>query len=254
MTRNAAAQFRFPAGLSVDGVDPGTNVIVGGPSGRGAREVALRLAMAGGEDEGVVLLSADVGGRSLLDRAEDVTGGFDRARVGVVDCSGIEDDQQRFDEHGRTIDDPGDLLGIQMEFSVLYETLVERGLDRVRVGVFSVSSLLAHADLRAVSRFVHMLTGRVIATGDLGVFVVDEAMQDDRTVDAIERFCDGAIDVRDGTDGTFEARVRGLGVEPYGGDEAEGGHGVEAGSEHGAGDEAWRPVSTVERDQQRRRP
>jgi len=237
MTRSANARFAVPAGLSLDGLDPGTNVMVGGPSGRGAREVALRLVMGGvADDEGVVLLSADVGGRSLLDRAERVADGFDRSRVGVVDCSGIEDDQQRFDEHGRAIDDPGDLLAIQMEFSTLYETLVERGLDRVRLGVFSVSSLLAHADLQDVSRFVHMLTGRVIATEDLGVFVVDEAMQDDRTVDAIERFCDGTIDVRDGTDGTFEARVRGFDPDV----EAESG--------------AWRSVSAGERDQQRRRP
>ena len=234
MKSDARSDFRFPAGFSLDGVGPGTNVMVSGPSGRGARDVALRIAMASldEDDEGVLLLSADVSGRSLLERAEAAAGPIDRSRIGVVDCSGMEDDQQRFDEHGESIDDPGDLMHIEMEFSTLYETLVERGFARVRLGVFSVSSLLAHADLRTVSRFVHMLTGRIIATDDLGVFVVDETIQAGCTVDAIERYCDGTIDVRDGEDGDeFEVRIRGFAAEPG----------------------SWTPVTAGERDQQRRR-
>ncbi len=215
MSRGDDAKFRVPVDLPVDGLDPGTNVMVAGPSSRGARTVALRLVMAGvAHGEGALLLSADVGGRALLDRATDVVGEFDRSRVGVVDCSGVDDDQQRFDERGDPIDDPGDLLRIEMETSVLYETLLDRDLDRVRIGAFSVSSLLAHADLESVSRFVHMLTGRVVATGDLGVFVVDSSMQDDRTVDAIEGYCDVSIDVRE-EDGEFEVRVRGPDSAPW---------------------------------------
>lgn len=233
MTRNDGSTFAVPADLSLDGLEPGTNVMVGGPSGRGAREVALRLVMTGAtSNEGVILLSADVSGRALLERAENVAGKFDRGQVGVVDCSGVDDDQQRFDEHGEPIGDPGDLMGIEMEFSVLYETLVERGHDRIRLGVFSVSSLLAHSDLRDVSRFVHMLTGRIIATQDLGVFVVDETMQEDTTVDAIEQYCDGTIDVRDGDDGAFEVRVRGFDAEPA----------------------SWASMTAKEPDQKRRRP
>lgn len=232
MTRDADSQFRFPTDLSLDGVGPGTNVMVTGPSGRGARDVALHLVMDGSDDnEGILLLSADVGGRALLDRAQDLGDGIDRSRIGVVDCSGIDDDQQRFDEHNQPIDDPGDLMSIEMEFSVLYETLVERGYDKVRLGVFSLSSLLAHSDLQSVSRFVHMLTGRVIATDDLGVFVVDETMQDDRTVDAIEQYCDGTIDVRE-ADGEFEVRVRGLATESG----------------------TWTQVEPEPRDDKRRRP
>jgi KaiC/GvpD/RAD55 family RecA-like ATPase len=232
MNENDRERFTSPSGLSLDSVRPGTNVMVSGPSGRGARNVALRLVMASAEsDDGVLLVSADVDGRALLDRAADVAGPLDRTRIGVVDCSGLDDDQQRFDEYGESIEDPGDLMRIEMELSTLYETLTGQGYDRVRLGVFSVSSLLAHADLQRVARFVHMLTGRVIATDDLGVFVVDETMQDDRTVDAIEQFCDATIDVRDGEDGAFEARVRGLDAET----------------------ESWSAVTAEEPDQRRRR-
>lgn len=217
MTAENSSLFTVPTALSLDELAPGTNVMVNGPSGNGARRVALQLMMAGhATNDGVLLLSADVSGRALLERATSVAGEFDRGQVGVVDCSGVADDQQRFDEHGETIEDPGDLMGIEMEFSVLYETLAERGHDRIRLGVFSVSSLLAHADLRDVSRFVHMLTGRVIATRDLGVFLVDGTMEADTTVDAIEQYCDATIDVRDGETSEFEARIRGITTDSAG--------------------------------------
>lgn len=207
-----AERFMLPTHLIPDDVQPGTNVLVSGPSGRGARDVALQLVFSElAPDEAVILLSADVGGRSLLQRVEKVAGPIDRTRIGVVDCSGRDDEQERFEEHVEAIDGPGDLMSIKMEFSVLYETLVERGYDRVNLGVFSVASLLAHADLQSVSRFVHMLTGRVITTDDVGVFVVDASMQDDRTVDAIERYCDVSVDVRDDASEGRQFRTRGPG-------------------------------------------
>lgn len=192
---------------------PGTNVLVSGPSGRGARDVALRLVLSDlAPGEAAILLSADVGGSALLQRAENAAGPIDRTRIGVVDCSGFDDEQERFKQRGEPIDDPGDLRSIEMEFSALYETLVEQGYDRVCIGVFSISSLLAHTDLQSVSRFVHMLTGRVIATNDAGVFVVDASMQDNQTIDAIEKYCDGSVDVRDEASGGRQFRTRGLGT------------------------------------------
>jgi hypothetical protein len=194
-------------------VQPGTNVLVSGPSGHGARDVALQLVLSeSAPDEVLILISADVGGPPMQQRAADIDGPIDRTRIGVVDCSGLDDDQARFREHGEPIDDPGYLMNIEMEFSVLYETLVERGYDRVYLAVFSVSSLLAHADLQSVSWFLYMLTGRITAAGEVGVFVVDASMQDDRTVDAIEWYCDGSVEVRHRVSEGRQFRTRGLGI------------------------------------------
>ncbi|WP_425433260.1 DUF7504 family protein [Haloarcula nitratireducens] len=79
--------------------------------------------------------------------------------------------------------------------------------------MFSVSALIAHAELEAVSRFIHMFSGRVIATDDLGVFVLDSSMQDDLTVDVIEQYCDGAIGVQMTDDDNTVIRARGLGID-----------------------------------------
>jgi hypothetical protein len=189
-------RFGFPAPLFPDGVEPGTNILVKGPGDSGAREVALRLTQPERyRNEGRLLLSTDVSGRHLLDWASEVGDGVDPERVGVVDCSGIADEDHRFDPHDH-IEGPGDVMAIEIAVATLYETLRAKGFDRVRIGLFSVSAMLAHADLRTVSRFIHMLTGRIIATGDLGVFYIDSSLDGDVSVEVIEHFCERTVEVR----------------------------------------------------------
>lgn len=214
MNQHSKSKYEFPAALPLRAVKPGTNLLISGPSASGARELALTLALADGDGrEGHLLISTDVGGRQLLRRCEETIDEFDRSRVAIVDAAGGADDQNRFAGHAIEIEDPGDLTALEIEFSMLYETLAERELAGVRIGVFSVSSLLVHARHRHVARFVHMLTGRVIATDDLGVFLVDSTAQDERATETMERFCDGSIEVR--TDGdSYELRTDGLMGQP----------------------------------------
>lgn len=213
MTQTTKHGYAFPQSVPLESVDPGTNLLVSGASARGARELALRIAVPPMlSEDGLLLLSADVPGRALLERCDEV-GTVDRERLGVVDATGTgEDDHRRFTPSGEPIADPGELDRMAVELSHLYERLVGEGVPGVRIGVFSLSSMLVHAPQRAVSRFVHMLSGRVIATDDLGVFLVDSTATDDRVVDAVAGFCDARIEVRaaDGGEDAFEASVEGL--------------------------------------------
>jgi len=208
-------RFGFPAPLFPDGVAPGTNILVSGATDSGARAVALRLtAVESYRNESQLLLSADGSGRDLLEAAEAVTDTHDPGPTAVLDCSGAADEDHRFDQLAAPIDGPGDLMAIETEFATLYEKLRQSGYARVRIGVFSISSLLAHSDLQTVSRFVHMLTGRVIATGDLGVFHIDSSLHADVAVEVFEHFCDRHVEVRRTEEGDVERRSGGLGAEP----------------------------------------
>lgn len=211
MTANrSTARFGFPAPLLPDGVAPGTNILVTGATDSGARAVAHRLTeVETYRNESQLLVSADVSGRELLDEADVVTDSLDPSRTAVIDCSGTTDPDRRFDHLSAPIEGPGDLMAIEMEFATLYEKLRGSGYARVRIGVFSVSSLLEHADLQTVSRFVHMLTGRTIATGDLGVFHIDSSLHPDVTVDTFEHFCDLHVEVRRTEEGDVELRTGG---------------------------------------------
>lgn len=213
MTQTSKHAYAFPESVPIDSVAPGTNLLVSGPSARGARELALRLVVPPMlSEDGLLLLSTDVPGRALLERCDEV-GAVDRERLGIVEAAGTgADEHSRFATAGEPIEDPGELNRIAMELSQLYESVVRGGADGVRIGVFSLSSMLVDAPQREVSRFVHMLSGRVIATDDLGVFLVDSTATDDRVVDAFAGFCDGRLEVRAGDGGgdAFEARVEGL--------------------------------------------
>jgi KaiC/GvpD/RAD55 family RecA-like ATPase len=212
MSQTSHTHYEFDAELSLSAVEAGTNLLVKGPSESGAREVALRLVMSGmSRDEGALLVSADVPGTSLLERCNSVVPAVDRTRLGIVDCaSGAVDDQRRFESRHEPIEGPGDLGSINVELSVLYETLAEQQLPGIRLGVFSISSLLLHSPFQEVSRFIHMLTGRIIATNDLGVFLLDETALEPAAVESLAAFCDGQIDVRRGERTPYELRVVGL--------------------------------------------
>lgn len=202
-----SGQFGVPEYLPIDDLDSGTNVVVSGPTAAGARRVALSLATAGDPEEGLLLVAADVGGASLLAHCESLDGSLERERVAVVDCSGTDDDQRRFAAAVGEIDGPGDVGAIGMETSRLYEELIERGHDGIRVGVVSVSTLLLSSDLSTVSQFLHALTGRVVALGDVGVFLVDSTAGDRRATETLERFCDHRVTVRREDDGRPAVRV-----------------------------------------------
>lgn len=215
MDSDADFVYEFPPGLSVSGLTPGTNVLVSGPPGSGARSVALDLVTASSQREGVLLVSADVEGQALLDHLDDVGPPVTRSMLGIVDCTGsAPSTDRRFTAHAAPISDPGDLTNIEIEFSLLYEKLADGDPRGVRIGFFSLSSVLDHASYRDVARFLHMLSGRIIATGDLGVFVVDSSAQDDRTIETMRRFCDGHVEVRARDGGGVELRVGGLDDQP----------------------------------------
>lgn len=203
---SGAVRYEFPAGVPLEPATPGTNLLVSGSSGALARELSLELLTAGSTQECLLLLAADLAGRDLLDQLDATGRSVDRSRLGVVDCTGPGDRaDERFASHGEPISNPGDLTGIEVEFSLLYETLAAE-TDSIRIGVLSLSSLLAHASLREVSRFVHMLTGRIIATDDLGVFAVDASRADERTVETLSHFFDRHVRVRS-TGGGVELQV-----------------------------------------------
>lgn len=197
--------------LPLEPVAPGTTLLVTGGRFEGANRLALRLLR--GESDGVILVSADTSGDRVIEEYESGAGHVDRSRVRVVDCVGESHDLSP--ARVLTVSGPGDLTGIGMRFSKHYQGLVREGVERVRTGIHSASTLYAYADGRAASRFVHTVAGRIRSVDGLGVFVADPGMMDDRYITTVSNFCDGRIDVRDEGNGP-EFRVRGLRDQPDG--------------------------------------
>lgn len=208
--------YAFRGEVPLNEVAAGTSVLVAGPITSGARELALTLALPERSSEGSVFAATTVDGETLLNQCGELDPDLDRSRIRIVDATGGSPGASGSPDWLRRVADPGDLTALGMALSSATDDLAADGLSGIRIGVPSVSGLLADADFRPVSRLVHLLAGRVEAIGGLGVFYVDTSTGDDRAADTLAKLCDARIDVRE-TDGPDEElRSRRLTGQPEG--------------------------------------
>lgn len=202
----------LPPELATD-VPEGRNLLVSGPPMSGKRELLLRLLARGATDgEGSIILSSRERATALVDSYDDLVGS-EPARVSVIDCVSSQSELGDLERSGRVkhVSSPEDLTGIGMQFSDLANDAQDAGVDRVRVGLDSLSPMLMYVDMQRLFRFLHVFTSQIAGKDWLGLFVVDPTSHDDQAVNTLQQLFDGVIELRLADDGTREARVRGLG-------------------------------------------
>ena len=199
-------------GLPIDPVRRGTSILVAGPSHAGTRELAYRM-LAGDADGGVIILTTNTTAADVAAECETVGIEVSSDRMGIVDC--LDADSSGVPARVLTVSSAQDLTGIGMRYSKLYSDFHSEGVDSIRTGLFSISTVLSLTELRTVSRFTHTLTGRVAASDGFVVLVVDPAATDEREVSTLTQFCDGRIDLRNEGDGP-ELRIKGFPDQPSG--------------------------------------
>ncbi|MFW6437282.1 MAG: RAD55 family ATPase [Halococcoides sp.] len=190
----------------------GTNVAVVGPTMTGKRELALELLAAGYEAGNAILCITTESARTVyrdLDRHID---DIDRDRIGIVDASGSEG-RKLVDATTEQVSSPGDLTGISIGAMKLFDTFERRGIEDIRYGLVSISTLLQYVDRRTVFKFLHVYTKRIEDTDSLGIYTLDNDSHDAETINTITGQFDGAIEVRE-TDDDIEVRARGFGRRP----------------------------------------
>lgn len=211
MSHQREHPYEFGPDAPVGAVDPGTTLLVAGPEMSSAHTLGLRLVLAGGADEGHILVATEGDSADLVAVCEDLNRGATERGMTVVDATGRGAGDLPVD--CRRVSGATDLAGIGLEFSALYEELYSGGTRRIRSGLFSVTALLDAVNLRDAFRFLNTVGGRVTAADGLGVFVLDPTAHDDETVGTVAQVFDGRIDVRDGEAGP-ELRVEGVDVDP----------------------------------------
>jgi KaiC/GvpD/RAD55 family RecA-like ATPase len=198
-------------------VDPGTSLLVTGPAMVGTATLA-RAVLADGarRGEGTVAVTTN---RSAADVVDDILAAADTvpaARLAAIDCRGGEDGPD-----GRTdrqwyryrVADPSDVTGMGIGITNSFERLRTAGVDRIRLGLDTLSTMVTYTDPKTVFKFCHVLTSRIDSGGYLGVFTIDAAAHDEQTVQVVSQPFDGLIEVRR-RNGAREARVRGLTTDP----------------------------------------
>lgn len=206
--------YAFPD-LPLAPVDGGRTLLVEGANTDGVREFLLPAADPAA-DEGSVLVSTNTTGELLLEHRRDA--GCDlgaNGRVRIVDCVSFQQGRGIETRNVEGVSNPSDLTGIGMRTATFYQSLAAEGIDRVRLGFLSLSTVLVYCELRRASRFVHVLTGRIASTDGIGLLALDSRAHGEQAVGTVQQLCDGRIEVRSGDDGR-EIRVSGLPGQPEG--------------------------------------
>jgi len=198
------------ADMPLNEIRAGSTVLVTGPPHGGARELALRM-VAGKPGEGAILVTTNQRSRRVVEDCRRMGLEIAADETAILDCVG--ETEQNVPARVLSLSGPADLTGIGMRFSDVHREFERAGLDSVRTGLYSLSTLLTFSDVRTVSRFVHALVGRIDAVDGLGILLIDPTNHDTRTVSTLSQFCTGRIEVQDTDDGP-ELRARGLGDQP----------------------------------------
>ncbi|MFW5919477.1 MAG: RAD55 family ATPase, partial [Halanaeroarchaeum sp.] len=203
----------FPPDI-VSEVDPGTNLLLSGPSLSGKRDLMLEVLTHGvslGEG-GVVVTTNDPATDIYQDfrSVREVDGDYLR----FIDCVSSQSGGSREVEGVKSVSSPGDLTGIGIEFSEIAREASTAGVDQLRIGFDSITPLLMYVDLQRLFRFLHVFTRQIQSNDWLGLFTIDPSSHETQTVNTINQLFDGIVDVRLPEDGGREARVRGITSSP----------------------------------------
>lgn len=195
-------------------VEPGTNLLVAGPPMTGKRELALDILAHGSRHgEGSIVVTTKDGGEDVREALHERLGRTDGGPLGIVDCVSKQQGMSPSDtEEISYTSSPKDMTGIGIQLSEFLEAFYKKGgVERNRILLHSLSTLLMYSNLQTVFRFLHVFTGRVQSADALGVFVIDSTAHDQQTMSTLKQLFDGQIEVREGDAGGSELRVTGVG-------------------------------------------
>lgn len=199
--------YRFGPDLPVDRVPRGTSLVVRGSAAAAPGALAMRLlAPVTERDADALLVETDDTPRGVTTRWTEGTD-VPLSRLAVVSCDGGRRDPPTGLGGTGRVSRPSDLTGIGVQYAKVARSFGGGPHSRLRVGLDSVSTLQLYCDdVQTVYRFLHALTGRIRASGRLGVFVFNPEMHDPRVTRVVSRPFDATVDVRVGDSGGREAR------------------------------------------------
>ncbi|USZ68701.1 recombinase RecA [Halorussus salilacus] len=197
-------------------VEPGTNLLVAGPPMTGKRNLALEvLAHGSRRGDGSIVVTTKDGGEDVRATLREMLGREEGGPLGIVDCVSKQQGMNPSPSDDiKYASSPVDMTGIGIQLSeYLQEFYKSRGVQRNRILLHSLSTLLMYSNLQTVFRFLHVFTGRVQSADALGVFVIDSTAHDQQTMSTLKQLFDGQIEVREAEDGGSELQVTGVGTE-----------------------------------------
>ncbi|MBI4362222.1 MAG: recombinase RecA [Euryarchaeota archaeon] len=199
-------------------VKGGTNIMLIGPPMSGKEVIANNILYSGlAQGESGILVTTSMSGEDALKWFKD--NGLDlephKPRLGIVDCMSQTIGLAIGDtENIKRVSSPVNLTGISVGITNFFEDFwMKKQVRKARLCVYSLSTMLMYSNLQTVFRFLHVFTGRIKTADALGIYVVEQGMHDDATINTLKQLLDGVLEVKVENDSCF-LRAMGMSQKP----------------------------------------
>ena len=199
---------------AIGNVRGGSNIMLMGPPMSKKEVIINNIAYQGlitGESS--IFITTGESGESIVswfkDNGKDIKDYIDR--LGVIDCVSktlglnVEDT-----EYIKRISSPVNLTGISVSITNFFEEFwMKKGIQRSRLCIDSLSTILMYSNLQTVFRFLHVHTRRIKTAGALGVYIIESGMHDEQTITTLKQLFDGVIEIEEENESYF---IRSIGL------------------------------------------
>jgi KaiC/GvpD/RAD55 family RecA-like ATPase len=177
-------------------VDPGSNILIAGPPLTGKRRLAMRALERGtGQGEGSIVVTTRDNAERVMDDFQKLLPSPEEAHLGIVDCvTKHQGRSARDSDMVKYASSPVDMTGIGIKFSEFVEEFYRnRGIEKNRVMVDSLSTLLLYSNLQTVFRFMHVFTSRIENADAIGIHIIESTAHDEETMNTLMQLYDGVV-------------------------------------------------------------
>ncbi|MCX9010564.1 MAG: recombinase RecA [Candidatus Methanoperedens sp.] len=202
---------------AIGGIKKGLNIMLIGPPMSGKEVILYNIMYYGAtkNENAIITVTTRESATHILEWFEERKLTLPPSRIGIVDCVTKTLGGEAVENGNIKIaSSPVDLTGIGVKISqFLDEYFMKKNIRRIQLHINSLSTILMYSNLQTVFRFLHVFTGRIKATGALGVYVIESGMHDDQAIATLKQLFDGMIEIKSEADRNF-IRVIGLSPKP----------------------------------------
>lgn len=200
---------------AIEGIRKGSNIMLIGPPMSG-KEVILNHIMYDGaakNENAVITVTTHKSATQILEWFKENKLVLPRSRIGIIDCitkslggAVVEN------ENIKIASSAVDLTGIGVRIGLFFDDFfMKKNIRKVQLHINSLSTILMYSNIQTVFRFMHVFTGRIKATGALGIYVIESGMHDERAIATLKQLFDAMIEIKSENDKNF---IRMVGLSP----------------------------------------
>jgi KaiC/GvpD/RAD55 family RecA-like ATPase len=171
--------------------NPG-NVMLIGPTGNEKAGLAFHFAASATKKENVIIISADSRPETIEKKAATMGLDLDKDNVYYIDCYSqtLGKGEAEMDERHLSVQGPGALNDISLS---LRELITKSAGKKLRVVVFSLSTLVLYNPKDSIIKFLQVIEGRLKSNDATTLYLVEEGVHEKQLLSLMEHGMDQKI-------------------------------------------------------------